>query len=939
MLDELKKLEKNISRCYRPDRFGLRKRVQKLRNSLKKGRRIEDGVLDCMLQQERSIAVRDYRREQVPRVLYPQCLPILEKKDEIIAALQQNQVIIVAGETGSGKTTQLPKFCLEMGLGREGKIGCTQPRRVAATSIAGFLGYELGQRNVSYKIRFDSTDSNEAFVKIMTDGVLLMEIQRDRDLLEYDVLIIDEAHERSLNIDFILGYLKNLLPRRPDLKVIISSATIDPYAFSHFFNHAPMIEVSGRMYPVEVFYHPVDKELEEEGDVTFIDAAIDAVKFLLEVENSGDILIFMPGEADIRETVDRLKGANWCDALVLPFFGRLSAVEQNLIFERQEKRKIIVSTNIAETSLTIPGIRYVIDSGFARVSRYCSRTRTKRLPIEPISQSSADQRKGRCGRMEDGVCIRLYSEDDYLSREKFTSPEIRRSDLSEVILRMAAFRMGNLETFPFLDPPSQASIKEGIQTLFELGALDEKQELTHLGREMAKLPTDPRTARILLAAIKLDSLWEVLIIVSGITIQDPRERPLDKIGEAEEKHRQFMHKESDFLTYVNLWNTYHKLWNSFKTQNKIRKFCKENFLSYTRMREWCDLYEELYEILEEQKKLKLSDNPPDYAAVHKALLSGFLCYICHKKTKNLYYARQNQEVMIFPGSTLFNVQPEWIVAAEIVETSRLFARTVARIEPEWIEPLAGKMLSYSYSDVRWNRQAGHVNATEKVSLWGLVIVEGRSVHYGRINRKISREVFILEGLVRGLIDVGIPFLCDNLKLQNTVIGVENKIRKHNLLTEEYVREDFYRECIPDVVNVAELQRYLLQHPNDKNFRMSWHHVCDGNIEIDENIYPDFLYLGSRKLDLSYIFDPGGELDGVTVHIPDELLGQLSADALSWTIPAWLETKILSLLKSLDKDIRRKITPVADRAKEIFQEIQPSEENILDTLEKIIEKKI
>lgn len=939
MLEELKKIEKNIPRCYRPNRYMLQQKVRKLRNLLKKGKKIENSVLDCLVLQEKSIQIRDYRFDQVPSVFYPKAMPILEKKDEIIQAIKENQVIVIAGETGSGKTTQLPKFCLEAGFGREGKIGCTQPRRVAATSIAHFLATELGEKNVAYKIRFDSTDSNEAFVKIMTDGILLMEIQKDRWLQEYDVLIIDEAHERSLNIDFILGYLKNLLPKRPDLKVIISSATIDPEAFSRFFNNAPVIEVSGRLFPVEVYYQPLDKELEEEGDVTIIDAAIDATKFLIEVGERGDILIFMPGEADIRETVDRLKGANWCNAMVLPFFGRLSAADQNYIFEPQEKRKIIVSTNIAETSLTIPGIHYVVDSGYARISRYCSKTRTKRLPIETISQSSADQRKGRCGRMEDGVCIRLYSEDDYLAREKFTSPEIKRSDLSEVILRMAAFHMGNMETFPFIEPPTQSAIQEGIKTLYELGALDENKELTPLGREMANLPIDPRTARILLSAIELDSLWEVLIIVSGITIQDPRERPLEKVTEAEEKHRRFMHKDSDFLTYVNLWNTYHATWNSFKTQNKVRKFCKENYLSYNRMREWCDLYEELYDVLDEQKKLKLSDTPPSYDAVHKAILSGFLGYIAHKKEKNLYYARQNREVMIYPGSALFNAQQDWIVAAEMLETSRLYAHVVARIDPSWIEPLAKSMLTYSYSNVHWNRQGGHVNATEKVSLWGLVIIEGRSVHYGRINRKIAREVFILEGLVRGAIDVGIPFLRDNLELQAWVQNMESKIRKHNLLSEEYVREDFYRECLPDVVNVSELQKYLLEHPDDRAFHMTKEHVLNQeNVEIDSKLYPDFLYLGSQKLALTYVYDPGSELDGITVHIPEEYLLQLSSKALSWTIPAWLETKILALLKSLNKEARRKLSPVADRAHEIFEALEPNEEDLLDAMQNYILKK-
>ncbi|NUM36693.1 MAG: ATP-dependent RNA helicase HrpA [Candidatus Brocadiae bacterium] len=940
MLEKIIELEKKIPLCLRKKRVLFQERLAHCKASLEKGQK-KLGFLHSLEQEmENSVAEREARLQSMPLVRYPKALPILEKKLDIVKAIQENQVVVIAGETGSGKTTQLPKMCLEAGLGKEGKIGCTQPRRIAATSIARYLKEDLDdtKQKVSYKIRFDNNDTDKALIKLMTDGILLSEIQSDKTLQEYDAIIIDEAHERSLNIDFILGYLKTILVQRPDLKVIISSATIDTQSFAQFFGNAPVIEVSGRMYPVTVYYHPIDIQQEEEGEVTIIDSAIENTRFLFEADDSGDVLIFMPGESDIRETVERLNGAAWCNAVILPLFGRLTAAEQNLIFHTQKQRRVIVSTNIAETSLTIPGIRYVIDTGYARISRYSPRSKTKRLPIENISQSSANQRKGRCGRVEDGVCIRLYSEENYESRDKFSTPEIRRSDLAEVILRMAALNMGDIETFPFVDPPPRSAIKDGLHTLLELGAMTEGQELTPLGKEMASIPTDPRTARILLSALDNNALWEVLVIIAGLSIQDPRERPFEKVEKADECHKSFMDKNSDFLTFLNVWMNFHETWEILKTQNKLRKFCHQNFLSYTRMREWCDLYDELEGLLKDQNKLKFNDAPASYESIHKSILSGYLSHICQRKEKNLYYARQNQEVMLFPGSSQFNVHPEWVVCAELVETSRLFARTVAKIEPDWIEPLAKNLVKYSYENPRWNAPAGFVNATEKVSLWGLTIVPGRSVHYGAIDRKKSRYIMIRDGLVTGQTRLKFAFLQANLELIQSIKNMENKIRKHNFLEDSAVLELFYEERLPDIVSITELKDYLREHPDDRFLRMSSSDILRENCpDVNEQDFPDSIMLGSEKLRLSYVFDPESQEDGVTLHIPLDLLLHIPWRPFTWVIPGWLETKILEILKSLNKDLRRRLTPISDKAREIYENIPKRKGSLISTLQQFIQE--
>ncbi|MGN6552720.1 MAG: ATP-dependent RNA helicase HrpA, partial [Verrucomicrobiota bacterium] len=691
-----------------------------------------DAILNRLLAQARaSAALREERRLNLPRINYPAELPITSRKDDIVAAIRANQVVVIAGETGSGKTTQIPKMCLEAGLGIEAKIGCTQPRRVAALSISRRIAEELAVnwgREVGCKIRFDDRSSERTYIKLMTDGILLAETQGDPLLSEYNALIIDEAHERSLNIDFLLGYLKGLLGKRPDLKLIITSATIDTESFSRAFNDAPIIEVSGRLYPVEVVYAPFDTASEERGDMTYIDAAVRAAEQVLCEPGQGDVLIFMPGERDIRETSDLLEGRFGREAEIIPLFGRLSAGDQQRVFSPATRRKIVIATNIAETSLTIPGIRYVIDSGLARISRYNPRTRTRRLPVEPVSQSSANQRKGRSGRVQDGVCIRLYSEEDFAARPAYQQPEIQRSNLAEVILRMKAFRLGEIETFPFVNPPLPVAIQGGYALLQELGALDANRDLTQLGRDLAHLPIDPTLGRMLLQSQREHATRELLIIAAGLSIQDPRERPLDQKDAAAAAHKRFLDPRSDFLTLLNIWNAVHDQWEQLRTQNARRKFCRAHFLSYLRMREWQDLHAQLHGALEDLGKIKLNESNAAYDAIHRAILTGLLGHVAMRKERNLYQAAGNRQVAIFPGSALHDRaekratspkpkgpakpvathQPPWIMAGEMVETSQLFARTVAGIDPLWIVQLAPHLCKITHQNPRWVVGAGNV---------------------------------------------------------------------------------------------------------------------------------------------------------------------------------------------------------------------------------------
>jgi ATP-dependent helicase HrpA len=955
-----------------------------------------DAILDRLLSQAKaSVELRERRRVQLPQLGYPPDLPITARKDDIVAAIRSNQVVVIAGETGSGKTTQIPKMCLEAGLGIEAKIGCTQPRRVAALSISQRIAEELNVdwgHEVGCKIRFDDRSSPETYIKLMTDGILLAETQGDPLLSEYNAIIIDEAHERSLNIDFLLGYLKGLLERRKDLKLIITSATIDTEAFSQAFNNAPILEVSGRLFPVEVVYAPLDSASEEDGEMTFIDAAVNATEQVMCDGVGGDILIFMPGERDIRETSDLIEGRFGGDADIIPLFGRLSAGDQQRVFAPSSRRKIVIATNIAETSLTIPGIRYVIDSGLARISRYNPRTRTKRLPVEPISQSSANQRKGRSGRVQDGVCIRLYSEEDFADRPRFTQPEIQRASLAEVILRMKAFRLGEIETFPFVNPPTTAAIHSGYVLLQELGALTESRELTEQGAALARLPIDPALARMLLQSQEEHATRELLIIAAGLSIQDPRERPMDQKEAAAAAHKRFLDPQSDFLTLLNIWNAYHDDWEKMRTQNQRRKFCKAHFLSYNRMQEWQDLHAQLYDALEELGTVNLNESNADYSAIHRSILTGLLGHVALKEERNTYKAGNNRQVTIFPGSSLFDRndnpkkgggrsgeaprnpqatnQPLWIVAGEIVETSQIFARTVARIEPGWILQLGAHICRSTYENPHWSASSSRVLVQEKVTLYGLE-VENRKVPYARINAKEATEIFIRSALVEEkmfpekpanrreenpallknteqlLATVGqerkLPpaygFLEHNRQVRQKIETWQTRVRRHDLKNVDQALFEFYAQRIQNVSSLHELNRWLRDHTDQRALEVAEADLTGGtSLDYDAIAFPDSVSIGGQPVAVSYAYAPGEEHDGVTVKLPVGLAESVSPASVEWSVPGLREEQIGELLRALPKSIRRELMPLPSKIEEIARELQPGSQTLRHDLARFISRK-
>jgi ATP-dependent helicase HrpA len=892
----------------------------------------------------------------LPRITYPASLPIVARKADIIQAIRRHPVVVVTGETGSGKTTQIPKMCLEAGRGIRGVIGCTQPRRVAAVTVAQRIAEELGEdvgRSVGYKIRFEDRSGPRPLIKLMTDGILLMEAQADPRLRVYDTIIVDEAHERSLNIDFTLGILKKLLHIRRNLKVIITSATIDTEKFSRAFDDAPVIEVSGRMYPVDVRYRPLDPDAEEKGDITYVDAAVQAVEELRKERKRGDILIFMPTEQDIREACDLLEGRDNKDCTVLPMFARLSWSEQRRVFEPATTQKIVVATNVAETSITIPGIRYVIDTGMARISRYSPRTRTTSLPIRSISRSSADQRKGRCGRVQHGLCIRLYTEEDFENRPLFTPPEILRANLAEVILRMLFLNLGNIETFPFIDPPVPRAIRDGLDLLQELGAVEKVApgddagvtgsfRLTQMGRTMAHLPIDPRISRMILEARKENCVAEMLVIAAAMTVQDPRERPLEQAQRADQAHAAFRDPTSDFITLLRIWNHYYDRRESMKTQNRMRKFCREHYLSYRRMREWRDVHDQIRMILSEQEgnqktvKNMTADAQKLTDGIHRSILSGFLSNIAIKQQKNLYTATKGRQVMIFPGSSLFNMAGNWIVAAEMVETTRLFARTVANIDPGWLEALGGDLCRYSYAAPHWEKSRGEVIASEQVTLFGLVIIAGRNVSYGRIDPETSAQIFVRSALVEGEIRQNLPFLEYNRKLMASIAAMEDKTRRRDLLADEDQIIRFYEERLPGIYDVRSLQKLIRDRNGDGFLRMREADILKGL--PDEQalaLYPDEYASGKLRFKFSYRFDPGHPEDGVTMKIPVHLLSRAPAEAADRSVPGLYREKINALLKGLPKDYRKKLQPLLETADIIQAEMPSSEGSLPSALGKFI----
>lgn len=927
------------------DQVALPKGIEAVLAVLKRGNGQQEQV-DIRLERlekrlSASVLKRERRRAQLPRIDFPESLPITSRKDDIIRAIQGHRVVIVAGETGSGKSTQLPKMCLAAGRGVAGRVGCTQPRRIAAATIARRIAEELGEelgRSVGYKVRFKDRTDPRAYIKVVTDGMLLAETQGDRNLYEYDTLIIDEAHERSLNIDFLLGILRNLLDVRPELKVIVTSATLDTAKFSAFFDDAPVIEVSGRMYPVEVVYTPLDPERENEGEVTYVDLAVEAVDGLRRSRSPGDILIFMPTEQDILETCERLEGRAFPGVTVLPLFARLPASEQGRVYAVSGP-KIVVATNVAETSLTIPGIRYVIDTGLARISRYVPRTRTTSLPVSPVSRSSADQRKGRCGRVQNGVCIRLYSEEDYLSRAPFTPPEVLRSNLAEVILRMIALGLGDIAAFPFVDRPNPRSVKDGFDLLEELGAIRRKGRkvvLTEKGRVMGRMPLDPKIARMMLEAVQEDCVVETAVIAAALSIQEPRERPLDKAAQADQVHAPFKDPDSDFVTLLNIWNRYHGFWAGMKTQNQMRRFCKAQFLSFARMREWVYIHEQIVSILKEQR-LKgpapaAAERDPLYDRLHRAVLSGFLSNIALRKEKNLYQAARGREVMVFPGSSLFDKGRPWIVAAEIVKTSRLFARTVARIDPGWLEPLGGDLCSRSWAEPHWEKTRGEVRAYENVTLYGLPIVTRRPVSYGSIRPEEAHRIFIRSALVEGQIRDSLPFLKHNQASMEVVGAMEDKIRRRGLMVNEEAMAEFYASRLPGVFDVRTLKKVIRERGGDAFLRMREEDlVQEFPDRADLERYPDQMALGNKIFHCTYRFSPGAEEDGVTVRVPAGALSEVPAEYLEWGVPGLYREKIAALIKGLPKRYRKQLVPASATVDIIVAEMERGNRSLLSSL--------
>jgi ATP-dependent helicase HrpA len=885
----------------------------------------------------------------MPPITYPPELPVSQRRDEIARAIAENQVVIIAGETGSGKTTQIPKICLELGRGVTGQIGHTQPRRLAARTVAERIAEELGSplgQTVGYQVRFTDVSADDTLVKLMTDGILLTELARDRKLNRYDTLIIDEAHERSLNIDFILGCLRQILPERPDLKVIITSATIDPERFAAAFDGAPVIEVSGRTYPVEVRYRPVDPaEGGEDGDQG--QAILDAVDELSR-EGPGDILVFLSGEREIRDTADLLAGRERLE--VLPLYSRLSAAEQHRVFERRQAsaytRRVVLATNVAETSLTVPGIHYVIDPGTARISRYSRGTKVQRLPIEPISQASASQRKGRCGRTADGICIRLYSEADFESRPEFTDPEILRTNLASVILQMAAIGLGDVPNFPFIDPPDARNISDGLTLLTELNAFKDGR-ITGLGRKLARLPVDPRIGRMILEADRNGCVREVLIIAAGLSIQDPRERPLEAQQSADDKHRRFADPDSDFTAFLNLWDYLGERQRELSS-SAFRRLCRAEYLNYLRVREWQDLQGQLQRLAGDLG-VTVDSSSSERTVVHLSLLAGLLSQIGMKnepakppatgrRPRAEYLGARNARFAIFPGSSLARNAPDWIVAAELVETSRLWARTVARIEPEWVEPLAKHLVKRSYSEPHWERKRGGAVALEKVTLYGVPIVIDRKVGYGRIDPAAARELFIRHALVEGDWQTNHRFFVENRRLLAEAEELEHRVRRRGLVVGEDDLFAFYDARVPaEVVSAQHFDTWWKQarraDPDQLTFRPA-DLLSEDAAQVSTDSYPDIWTSQSAALEtlpLSYAFEPGSDTDGVTVDIPLSRLNQVNPAEFSWQVPGLRTELVTEMIRSLPKSLRRDLVPAPDVAREVVARLGPPSGDLRDAV--------
>ena len=906
----------------------------------------------------------------MPQINYPPDLPITPRREEIIAAIRQNQVVILAGETGSGKTTQLPKMCLEALHDVRGQIGCTQPRRVAAMSVSKRVAEELNVpwgREVGCKMRFSDDTSRDTRIKFMTDGILLAEIQSDPMLRAYSVLILDEAHERSLNIDFLLGYLVGLLKKRPDLKLLVTSATIDTEAFSAAFGGAPIIEVSGRLYPVEIRYAPL---VTEEDDFGFIDGAVSAVENALIETDDGDVLVFMPTERDIRDTRDLLDGRLGASFEVLALYGRMASAEQQRIFSPGRKRRVVIATNVAETSITIPRIRYVVDTGLARISRYNPRTRTKRLPVEAVSQSSANQRAGRAGRVQDGICIRLYSQEDFEKRDRFTMPEIQRANLAEVILRMKAFKLGEIEDFPFINPPVSASIRAGYDLLHELGSLNETHELTPLGRELARLPLDPTLGRMLLHARTEKALPEMLVIAAGLSIPDPRERPEEKRELANAAHKAFAAPESDFLTLLKIWQA------TPGTTNALRKFCRSHFLSFTRMQEWRDVWNQLCDCFRDDLKtderqrnetIPLPPIPlPDSErssprltlddAIHRCILTAQLGHIAMKEERNLYKAAGNREVTVFPGSNLYERreknskgkpgqdkgrQPLWIVAGEIVQTTQLFARTLAKIDPNWIAELGAHLCSHKYSEPHWNLKSGRVLVTQRTLIHGLE-VKRQHIDFLKVDAVAATQMFIRAALIDSQkVPITLRFYAHNNLLRQRIETMLTRVRNNRVYAIEERLFRFYDQRIKNISSIHDLNRLVKEHLDEQpNFLCATEAdlTAGEDFECDLQQFPDKVSLGNTALPVTYNYKPGEESDGVTVQVPAQLAGHLTSGQVQWMVPGNREELANVMLRALPKVIRRQLMPIDPKGREIAAAFDPGRDDFLAALADFITRR-
>ena len=921
-IDQLRSM---IASCMQRDRFRLRKAIQKAKS---KKSFCSSDLQELQQRIEQSHKTANQRRTSLPTPQLDTELPIFERRDEIIETIRDNQVVVISGETGSGKSTQLPLIAMQMGLGVFGLIGHTQPRRIAARSvanrIASQIGTSLGQQ-VGFKIRFDDKTNDNTFVKLMTDGILLAETQSDRFLDQYELIIIDEAHERSLNIDFLIGNLKRILSRRRDLKVVITSATIDTERFAEHFaseqGPAPVIQVEGRTYPVETRYIPME-ESESVGD----DPIEHTVSTISEVvrEEEGDILVFLPTEKDIKTVSKKLKGAQSAGSAidVLPLYARLSTDQQNAIFQPGKRRRIVLATNVAESSITVPRIRIVVDSGTARISRYAPRSKVQRLPIESISQASANQRAGRCGRIGPGICVRLFSEEDFEQRPKFTTPEIRRTNLASVILQTLALNLGEITEFPFIDPPQAESISDGYRTLFEIGAIDEHRKLTKLGRWLSRLPTDPRIGRMLHAADQESCLNEILIIAAALEIQDPRVRPAEKQKQADEQHEKFKHEKSDFMSYLKLWDFFHQL-RSDLSRSKFRKACQQNYLSLTLIHQWQEIHRQLKSMVQ-QNGLKIQKRKDDYNAIHRSLLTGFLSGIASLTDKHDYTGAGGIKFNLWPGSGVFGSKPKWIVVSELVETTRRYGRTVGKIAPEWIEPIACHLTKHNFVDPHWSKKRQTVMAYENVSLFGLPIVARRRKNYAKVDPEVSRALFIEQGIVGSQIEKKLEFLEHNQTVLSEAEQLAAKSRRRDWIVDTAILTEFYQNRLPEeAVDVAALSR-LIKKDGSLNERLKLT-LNDLGLDAAENpseLFPDKVNVGSMQLPVHYRFEPGSEDDGATIRIPQEALSQIDDVQSGWLVPGLNESRIAAMIKSLPKSIRRNFIPVPETAKKVMKSIEP-----------------